>query len=41
MWEESSGDSWLRYLRTYAAGVRHLYRKELPAVTDQQDYKVL
>ena len=33
LWEEGRGDSWLRYLRTYTAGVKHIYRKELPGST--------
>ncbi|KAK9811066.1 hypothetical protein WJX73_010679 [Symbiochloris irregularis] len=32
-------DSWLRYLRTYVAGTKHLYRGEIPTVFDTQDYR--
>ena len=40
VWDEAEGHSWLRYIRTYAAGVRHLYRRELPGTHDQQDFRV-
>ena len=39
LWQEEGGDSWLRYVRTYCAGVRHVFRKEAPATFDQQDYR--
>lgn len=39
VWREELGDSWIRYLRTYTAGVKHLYLKETPILTDQQDYR--
>ena len=38
-WQEDQGDSWLRYLRTYVAGTKHLFRKEAPCVFDTQDYR--
>lgn len=38
-WHEEDGDSWLRYLRTYVAGARHLYRNEAPTIFDTQDYR--
>ena len=39
VWEEAAGDSWLRYMCTYTAGARYLYRKELPNTHDQQDFR--
>ena len=38
-WREEAGDSWLRYLRSYVAGVKHLYRNEAPTIYDTQDYR--
>ena len=39
VWRQELGDSWIRYLRTYTAGVKHIYLKEEPQLTDQQLYR--